>query len=398
MPRCMDCNKNGFFLKIDKFGLCKSCKELIETKISRAKKIILSSIKVIENSKNDDIKIKNCEIIIENSKKIINYEKSGIITSEPLPSKLIKDYSTLHDRIIVKPLNQNLNKILINFENELTPFTKISVINDILENVKSAKDLLIEQGLSRIIAISNHKGGVGKTTSTINLGGGFAQLNKKVLLIDFDPQANLTDGLGKERNDNDFCVYHMLKGDISFEKLEIKITENLSLLPSNLILANFEREFAGTNLNVYMLKNCLTQIKNFDFILIDCPPSLSVLTMNALVAAQEVIIPLQPEYYSLKGIHKLLDAIEFVKKKINSTINVLGIIGTRFDKRTSLHKEVLDKIRESLGDKIFNSIIRENISLAEASSYGKTIFEYQPNCHGAEDYMNLCLEILSRKT
>ena len=236
-----------------------------------------------------------------------------------------------------------------------------------------------------------------KTTSTINIGGGLAQLNNKVLLIDFDPQSNLTDGLGKERSDDDFCVYHLLKGEVTFKDLEIKISENLSLIPSNLILAKVEREFAGTNLNVFMLKNCLSQIKNFDFILIDCPPSLSVLTMNALAAAQEVIIPLQPEYYSLKGIHKLLDAIEFIKKKINQSLVVLGIIGTRFNKRTSLHKEVLEKIHESLGDKIFNSIIRENISLAEASSYGKTIFDYQPTSHGAEDYMNLCLEILSRK-
>jgi len=352
---------------------------------------------LIENSENDEIKIKNCEIIINNSQDIVEYEKNGIINTEPLPSKLIKEYGSLRDKIIAGPVTQNLAKSLLNIEEELSEYIDISIIYDILTKVKIAKNLLLEKELTRIIAISNHKGGVGKTTSTINLGGGFAKLNKKVLLIDFDPQANLTDGLGKEREETDNTIYHMLKGEVSFEDLEIKINDNLSLLPSNLILAKLEREYSGPNLNVYMLKNCLKQFNHFDFILIDCPPSLSILTMNALAAAQEVIIPLQPEYYSLKGIHKLLDAIEFVKKKINKSLNVLGIIGTRFDKRTALHKEVLEKIRESLGDKIFDSIIRENISLAEASSYGKTIFDYQPNCHGAEDYMKLCKEILSRK-
>jgi chromosome partitioning protein len=398
MPSCINCDKNVFFLKINKYGFCKTCNEHIVTKILNAKKILLRSIKVIENSKNDEVIIKNCEIIIEALKGIINYEESGIVIFEPLPSRLIKEYSDLHDRTIAKPVNQNLNKILANYENELKPFAGISTINDLLSIVGSAKNLLVEHGLSRIIAISNHKGGVGKTTSTINIGGGFAQLNKKVLLIDFDPQANLTDGLGKERKETDLCVYHMLKGDISFEDLEIKINDYLSLLPSSLILASIEREYAGTTVNVNMLKDCLAQARNFDFILIDCPPSLNILTMNALVAAKEVIIPLQPEYYSFKGIYKLLDAIEFAKKNLNTSINILGIIGTKFDKRTSLHKEVLEKIRDTLGDKIFDSTIRENIALAEASSFGKTIFEYQPNCHGAEDYMNLCMEILSKKT
>lgn len=398
MPRCINCNNKYFFLKINTFGLCKECNELIVTNISRAKKILLSSIKTIENSKSDDVKIKYCEKIIETLKEIVVYEETGVVFFEPLPSKLINDYSKLRDKTIAKTFNQKLNKILLNLKNELKPFNEITVIDNILFDIRSAEELLIEPGLSRIIAISNHKGGVGKTTSTINIGGGLAQLNKKVLLIDFDPQANLTDGLGQEIKDTDFSVYHLLKGEASFEEIVIKINENLSILPSNLILAKFEREFARVDTNVYVLKDCLSKVNDFDFILIDCPPSLGVLTMNALAAAQDVIIPLQPEYFSLKGIHKLLDAIEYVKKKINTSINVLGVIGTKVNNRISLHKEVLEKIRENLGEKTFNSIIRENISLAEASSYGKTIFEYQPNCHGASDYMNLCLEILSKNT
>ena len=162
MPHCIDCDKEGIFLKINEFGLCKTCNELIDTNISKVKKIINNSIKVIEDSNNEDVKVKNCDIIIENSKKILNYEKSGILTYDPLPSKLIKDYTTIKDRILAKPFNQNLNKILTNFENELAPYINLSVINNILVNIKSAKDLLIEEGLPRIIAISNHKGGVGK--------------------------------------------------------------------------------------------------------------------------------------------------------------------------------------------------------------------------------------------
>ncbi|MFC1512080.1 ParA family protein, partial [Candidatus Latescibacterota bacterium] len=240
----------------------------------------------------------------------------------------------------------------------------------------------------------NQKGGVGKTTTTLNVGAGLAKLDKKVLLIDFDPQSNLTDGMGIDEEKLKFSIYDLLKGKAELNNIIIH-KNNISILPSQILLTRAENEFKDLPRRDFMLDNVLKKIRDFDYILIDCPPSLGFFTINALTAASDVYIPLQPEYFALKGIRKLLDVINYVKKERNSELIVKGIIGTRFNSSKKHHKEVLNKIQKNLGDKLYY-IIRENISLAEASSYGQSIFEYKPKSHGAEDYMSLSKEILNR--
>lgn len=396
MARCKWCNKKGLFLSLNQNGVCESCQTEIESEINKTERLIRYSMKLIESSDKKDLQISRSKDIIENARRLLKYERKCIPTIDPPPSKIIKEYITMHDTYIIESMPEKVNEALSKAESALKPYTNIYRVNEALANINIARTVLSNHLNPRVIALINQKGGVGKTTSTINLGAGLAQANKRVLLIDFDPQANLTDGIGIEEKDMQYSIYNILKGEISCEKVQINKSENLSLIPSSVFLAQAEKEFSSDPRNIYLLKNALKGLKGFDYILIDCPPSLGILTLNALAASQDVIIPLQPEYYALKGIRKLFDVIEFVKEKRNKSLNIMGIIGTRYDKRKILHREVLDKICESLGENIFYTIIRENIALAEASSYGKTIFEYKPKSHGAEDYLSLSKEVLER--
>ena len=396
MARCKWCSNKGIFLSLNQNGLCESCQTEIETEINKTQRMIRYSIRLIESTEKKEIKLSRCKDIIENARKLLKYERKCIPTIDPTPSKLIKEYITTHDSLIIKAMPDKVNEALLKAETVLKPYTNIYRINEALANLNFAKSVLSNHLNPKIIALINQKGGVGKTTSTINLGAGLAQSDKKVLLIDFDPQANLTDGLGIDEKELQASVYNLLKGEVTCEKVLIHRNDKLSLIPSNVYLAQAEKEFSSDPRNIYLLRNALKDLKGYDYILIDCPPSLGILTLNALAAAQEVIIPLQPEYYALKGIRKLFDIIEFVKEKRNKKLTIMGIIGTRYDKRKILHMEVYDKVCESLGNNIFYTVIRENISLAEASSYGKTIFEYKPKSHGAEDYLNLSKEVLEK--
>ncbi|PIV64723.1 MAG: chromosome partitioning protein ParA [bacterium (Candidatus Ratteibacteria) CG_4_10_14_3_um_filter_41_18] len=245
----------------------------------------------------------------------------------------------------------------------------------------------------RIIALTNQKGGTGKTTSAVNLGAGLSRLNKKVLLADLDPQANLTYSLGIVAHELERSVYDLFKETASTQNLIVK-KFNLDILPSNIDLSAAEIELVGTPGREFLFKEGIKKITQVDYLLIDCPPSLGLLTINALVAAKEVFIPLQTEFLALQGLSKLLETVEIVRKRLNSELEVTGIIGTRYDNRKNLNRQVVDKIRESFGKKLFKTLIRENISLAEAPSYGQTIFDYQPKSHGAEDYMELSKEVL----
>ena len=247
----------------------------------------------------------------------------------------------------------------------------------------------------QIIALINQKGGVGKTTCAINIGAGLNKLNKRVLLIDLDPQAHLTYSLGIPAHELKNTVYELLKRTVSLK--EITINRNgLSLVPSSLNLSGAEIEFSGLAGREFLLKETIEGFKNFDYIFIDCPPSLSLLTLNALTSAQEIYIPLQTEFLALQGITKLLEMIKIVKKRLNKDLEITGIIATRFDSRKNLNREVVEKIKEYFGNKLFNTLIRDNISLAEAPSFGKTIFEYKSNSYGSKDYLDLCREIIKR--
>lgn len=245
----------------------------------------------------------------------------------------------------------------------------------------------------KTIAFTNQKGGVGKTTSTINVGAGLCLQGKKVLMVDLDPQANLTYSLRMNSQRIDNTVYDVLKGRIAPD--EAIISHNgFDILPSSIDLSGAEMEFANEPARETLLKNNLSKLaQGYDYILVDCPPNLGLLTLNAFTAVKEVFIVLQSEYLALHGLSKLMDVIRVVKERLNPDITISGIICTLFDGRKNLNREVVDHIKDYFGEKVFNTIIRDNVALAEAPSHHKTIFEYDSESHGAEDYLALSKEI-----
>jgi chromosome partitioning protein len=248
--------------------------------------------------------------------------------------------------------------------------------------------------MGKTIAVSNHKGGVGKTTSVVNIGAGLANLNKKVLVIDLDPQANLTQSFGV--NKPEVTIYEVLKGEA--ELTPINIYKNLDIIASTLDLSGAEMELSSEAGREYILQEALVGLKDlYDYILIDCPPSLGLLTINALTTSDEIFIPLQSHYLAIKGLTKIIEVINKVKKRLNKNLEIGGVFVTQYDKRKVLHRDVVETIKTYFQDKVFYTKIRENIALAEAPSQGLDIFRYNPNCNGAEDYINLCKEILKKE-
>ena len=248
--------------------------------------------------------------------------------------------------------------------------------------------------MTRIISFSNHKGGVGKTTSVVNVGAGLAKLRRKVLLIDLDPQANLTQSFGIAEAEN--SIYGALKGE--HEIIALNLYKNLDLVPSTLDLSGAELELSAEAGREYILSELLEPIiDDYHYILIDCPPSLGLLTINALTISTEVFIPLQSHFLAIKGLAKIVEVIGKIKKRINKRIEVSGVFITQFDKRKILHRDVAETILTYFGDKVFKTRIRDNIALAEAPSSGTDIFQYNPKSFGAEDYLKLCREIVKQE-
>ena len=252
--------------------------------------------------------------------------------------------------------------------------------------------------MSKVISISNHKGGVGKTTSTINIGAGLNSLGKKILLIDLDPQANLSQSLGLI--DQDITIYNYLKGVINNYKATIKpieIIKGLDLIPSTLDLSGAEVELSGEAGREYILKELLEPLRaSYDYILIDTPPSLGLLTINALTASDEILIPLQAQYLALQGLTKLLEIIDKIKKRLNRELKVGGVFITQYDSRKILNRDVVATIETHFKDEVFNTRIRDNIALAEAPTQGVDIFRYSPKSYGAKDYLSLSSELLDK--
>lgn len=253
--------------------------------------------------------------------------------------------------------------------------------------------------MGRIIAIANQKGGVGKTTTAINLASCLAEIGKEILVIDIDPQGNTTSGFGLDKDEIENTVYELMLDECTIKESMIKVEniEHLTIIPSNVNLAGAEIELLGINEKEYILKNAVDYIKDdYDFIIIDCPPSLSLLTINALTAANTALIPIQCEYYALEGLNQVLKTVNLVQKKLNPELEVEGVVFTMYDSRTNLSLEVVENVKEHLNENIYKTIIPRNVRLAEAPSYGMPINMYDSRSTGAENYRLLAAEVISR--
>ncbi len=253
--------------------------------------------------------------------------------------------------------------------------------------------------MGRVIAITNQKGGVGKTTTSINLSACLAKKKKKVLVIDIDPQGNTTSGYGIEKNEIENTIYELLLGECSINDCILKdVIEGIDILPSNVNLSAAEIELIGVDKKEYILKNEVDWVKdNYDYIIIDCPPSLSQLTVNALTTADTVLVPIQCEYYALEGLSQLIHTVNLVKERLNPDLDMEGVVFTMYDSRTNLSTQVVDNVKNHLKQNVYKTIIPRNIRLAEAPSYGIPITLYDPKSVGAESYMQLAEEVINRK-
>lgn len=252
--------------------------------------------------------------------------------------------------------------------------------------------------MGKIIAIANQKGGVGKTTTSINLSACIAAKGKKVLVIDIDPQGNTTSGYGIEKNELENTIYELILGDCSIEDCILKeVFPNISILPSNVNLAAAEIELIGVEKKEFILKNEVDWVKDrYDFIIIDCPPSLSLLTVNAMTTADSVLVPIQCEYYALEGLSQLIHTVNLVKERLNPDLDMDGVVFTMYDSRTNLSAQVVENVKSHLNQNVYKTLIPRNIRLAEAPSYGKPINMYDPKSAGAESYMSLAEEVIKR--
>ena len=252
--------------------------------------------------------------------------------------------------------------------------------------------------MGRVIAIANQKGGVGKTTTSINLSACLAEKGKKVLVIDTDPQGNTTSGLGIDKNDLDNTVYELILGECSIYDCIVKdAIPNVSVLPSNVNLAAAEIELIGVDKKEFILKNEVDFVKDdYDFIIIDCPPSLNLLTINAMTTADSVLVPIQCEFYALEGLSQLIHTVNLIKERLNPDLEMEGVVFTMYDARTNLSLQVVENVKDNLNQNIYKTIIPRNVRLAEAPSYGLPINLYDPKSKGTESYMLLAEEVINK--
>ena len=252
--------------------------------------------------------------------------------------------------------------------------------------------------MGRIIAVANQKGGVGKTTTAINLSACLAEIGQKILVIDMDPHGNTTSGFGIDKNQLTNTIYEMIIGECDLKECLLEqVIENLSILPANVNLSGAEIELIEIERREYVVKDRIEEVREqYDFVIIDCPPSLSMLTINAMTTADTVLVPIQCEYYALEGLSQLLQTIRLVKQRLNPQLEVEGVVFTMYDARTNLSLQVVENVKNNLNQNIYKTIIPRNIRLAEAPSHGKPINLYDSKSAGAESYRLLAQEVLQK--
>ena len=252
--------------------------------------------------------------------------------------------------------------------------------------------------MGRVIAVANQKGGVGKTTTAINLSACLAEKGQKVLAIDMDPQGNMTSGLGIDKDEVEKNIYDLMIGQVGVEEvLQKEAIENLDIIPTSIDLSAAEIELIGVDDKEFIIRNAIAPIKdNYDYIIIDCPPSLSMLTINAMTTADSVLVPIQCEYYALEGLSQLIHTVELVKERLNPILKIEGVVFTMYDARTNLSLQVVENVKDNLNQNIYKTIIPRNVRLAEAPSYGMPINLYDPKSSGAESYLLLAEEVINK--
>jgi chromosome partitioning protein len=253
--------------------------------------------------------------------------------------------------------------------------------------------------LAKVIAITNQKGGVGKTTTSVNLGASLATCGRKVLLVDIDPQGNTTSGVGINKADVEHCIYDVIINETpTKDAIMDTAIDNLKIIPATIQLAGAEIELVPTISREVRLKRSLQQVRHmFDYILIDCPPSLGILTVNSLTASDSVIIPIQCEYYALEGLSQLLNSVRLVQKHLNKSLQIEGVLLTMLDARTNLGIQVIEEVKKYFQNKVYQTIIPRNVRLSEAPSHGQSIVTYDPKSKGAEVYLELAKEVISHE-
>ena len=299
---------------------------------------------------------------------------------EIVEDELIIDHIEVVERETVKPLA----------EQEVPP-TPIKTIKD-----KAPVKHVV--GQTKVMAIINQKGGVGKSTTAINLSAALGELGKQVLLVDLDPQGNSSSGLGIEKSQVHNCVYDVLLNDVAIEDVIIPdVGEGLDLVPATINLAGAEVELVSEMARENRLKDAVGSLRGkYDYVVIDCPPSLGLLTVNALVAADKLLIPIQCEFYALEGVTKLLDSMKRVKTRLNPTLDIFGVLLTMYDGRTTLSRQVVEEVRSYFGKTVFTTLIPRTVKLSEAPSFGQPITQYDPSGKGAQSYVNLAKEVVQR--
>ena len=253
--------------------------------------------------------------------------------------------------------------------------------------------------MGRIIAVANQKGGVGKTTTSINLAACLAEMGYKVLAVDLDPQGNMTSGLGIDKSEIQYSIYDAMCGNCNLgEAMLLNVFDNLNVVPASRELAGAEIDFIEVEDKQYVLKNTIKNIrKKFDFIIIDCPPALGILTVNAMTAADTVIVPIQCEFYALEGLSQLIYTVDLIKQKLNKHLEIEGVVFTMYDSRNNLSQEVVDNVKNNLDQIIYNTVVPRNVRLAEAPSFGLPINLYDSRSTGAEAYRQLADEVMKNK-